>query len=84
MRKWIKKCDDDSETSNWIAANTKVWNHIALLVSPSCLVHVGGLINGMITRNFNWNRSVKNWRTVQSPGNAYLRMRVTYFYVDNC
>lgn len=25
LRKWIKKCDDDSETSNWIAANTKVW-----------------------------------------------------------
>lgn len=24
LRKWIKKCDDDSETSNWIAANTKV------------------------------------------------------------
>ncbi|RZF37256.1 hypothetical protein LSTR_LSTR008228 [Laodelphax striatellus] len=24
LRHWIKKCDDDSETSNWIAANTKV------------------------------------------------------------
>ena len=24
LRQWIKKCDDDSETSNWIAANTKV------------------------------------------------------------
>ena len=24
LRSWIKKCDDDSETSNWIAANTKV------------------------------------------------------------
>ena len=24
LKKWIKKCDDDSETSNWIAANTKV------------------------------------------------------------
>ena len=23
LRKWIKKCDDDLETSNWIAANTK-------------------------------------------------------------
>lgn len=23
LKKWIKKCDDDSETSNWIAANTK-------------------------------------------------------------
>jgi len=23
LRKWIKKCDDDSETSNWIAANTR-------------------------------------------------------------
>lgn len=31
LRKWIKKCDDDSETSNWIAANTKVSYHITLL-----------------------------------------------------
>ena len=23
IKKWIKKCDDDSETSNWISANTK-------------------------------------------------------------
>lgn len=23
LNKWIKKCEDDSETSNWIAANTK-------------------------------------------------------------
>ena len=23
IKKWIKKCDDDSETSNWINANTK-------------------------------------------------------------
>jgi len=23
LKLWIKKCDDDSETSNWIAANTK-------------------------------------------------------------
>uniref|UniRef100_W5K6M5 RBR-type E3 ubiquitin transferase n=1 Tax=Astyanax mexicanus TaxID=7994 RepID=W5K6M5_ASTMX len=28
LRKWIKKCDDDSETSNWIAANTKVQHHL--------------------------------------------------------
>lgn len=24
LKKWVKKCDDDSETSNWISANTKV------------------------------------------------------------
>lgn len=23
MKAWIKKCQDDSETSNWISANTK-------------------------------------------------------------
>uniref|UniRef100_H2Y8G8 RBR-type E3 ubiquitin transferase n=1 Tax=Ciona savignyi TaxID=51511 RepID=H2Y8G8_CIOSA len=23
LKKWLKKCDDDSETSNWISANTK-------------------------------------------------------------
>lgn len=23
LKQWIKKCDDDSETSNWIAANTR-------------------------------------------------------------
>ena len=30
LRRWIKKCDDDSETSNWIAANTKVLIFIAI------------------------------------------------------
>lgn len=24
LKEWIRKCDDDSETSNWLAANTKV------------------------------------------------------------
>jgi len=24
LKMWIKKCEDDSETSNWLAANTKV------------------------------------------------------------
>ena len=23
LKKWLKKCDDDSETSNWIQCNTK-------------------------------------------------------------
>jgi len=31
LRKWIKKCDDDSETSNWIAANTKVILQILII-----------------------------------------------------
>ena len=31
LRKWIRKCDDDSETSNWIAANTKVRMHLQKL-----------------------------------------------------
>eukprot|EP00959_Pyramimonas_sp_CCMP1952_P405005 8488239-Pyramimonas_sp.AAC.1 len=22
---WMKKCDDDSETFNWLSANTQVW-----------------------------------------------------------
>lgn len=25
LGRWLKKCDDDSETSNWIHCNTKVW-----------------------------------------------------------
>ena len=41
LRKWIKKCDDDSETSNWIAANTKVSCGVSLtwmkVVSPVCV-----------------------------------------------
>ncbi|XP_027553701.1 E3 ubiquitin-protein ligase ARIH1 isoform X6 [Neopelma chrysocephalum] len=32
LKKWIKKCDDDSETSNWIAANTKQENRAVMLV----------------------------------------------------
>jgi len=30
LKKWIKKCDDDSETSNWIAANTRVPSRLCL------------------------------------------------------
>ena len=45
LRKWIKKCDDDSETSNWIAANTKE--------CPKCRVTIekDGGCNHMICKN---------------------------------
>ena len=26
LKRWAKKCQDDSETSNWLNANTKVGN----------------------------------------------------------
>ena len=31
LKLWIKKCDDDSETSNWLAANTKATIYYLLL-----------------------------------------------------
>jgi len=34
LKKWIKKCDDDSETSNWIAANTRVRTQINAGLCP--------------------------------------------------
>lgn len=45
LRKWIKKCEDDSETSNWIAANTKD--------CPKCRVTIekDGGCNHMICRS---------------------------------
>lgn len=46
LKKWIKKCDDDSETSNWIAANTKE--------CPKCNVTIekdGGCNHMVITFN---------------------------------
>ncbi|KAI5695730.1 hypothetical protein M8J76_005747 [Diaphorina citri] len=45
LRRWIKKCDDDSETSNWIAANTKE--------CPKCLVTIekDGGCNHMVCKN---------------------------------
>uniref|UniRef100_A0A4W5LQG4 RBR-type E3 ubiquitin transferase n=1 Tax=Hucho hucho TaxID=62062 RepID=A0A4W5LQG4_9TELE len=45
LRKWIKKCDDDSETSNWIAANTRE--------CPKCHVTIekDGGCNHMVCRN---------------------------------
>lgn len=45
LRKWLKKCDDDSETSNWIAANTKE--------CPKCHVTIekNGGCNHMLCRN---------------------------------
>ncbi|XP_065316151.1 E3 ubiquitin-protein ligase ARIH1-like isoform X2 [Gordionus sp. m RMFG-2023] len=45
LRRWIKKCDDDSETSNWIAANTKE--------CPKCNVTIekDGGCNHMVCKN---------------------------------
>jgi len=45
LRKWIKKCDDDSETSNWIAANTKE--------CPKCkaTIEKDGGCNHMVCKN---------------------------------
>jgi len=45
IRKWIKKCDDDSETSNWIDANTKE--------CPKCqaIIEKDGGCNHMICKN---------------------------------
>ncbi|KAG9508821.1 E3 ubiquitin-protein ligase ARIH1 [Fragariocoptes setiger] len=45
IRKWKKKCDDDSETSHWIAANTKE--------CPKCHVTIekDGGCNHMICKN---------------------------------
>ncbi|EMP38931.1 E3 ubiquitin-protein ligase ARIH1, partial [Chelonia mydas] len=38
LKKWIKKCDDDSETSNWIAANTKDADFLFSHPQPNSLV----------------------------------------------
>merc|ERR1712098_726384 len=45
IKKWIKKCDDDSETSNWISANTKE--------CPTCAAAIekDGGCNHMICKN---------------------------------
>jgi len=45
IKKWIKKCDDDSETSNWISANTKE--------CPTCgaVIEKDGGCNHMICKN---------------------------------
>jgi len=45
LKKWLKKCDDDSETSNWISANTKE--------CPKCQVTIekNGGCNHMVCRN---------------------------------
>ncbi|XP_072399910.1 E3 ubiquitin-protein ligase ariadne-1-like isoform X1 [Diabrotica undecimpunctata] len=47
LKKWKKKCDDDSETSNWIAANTKE--------CPKCnaTIEKDGGCNHMICKNQN-------------------------------
>ncbi|KAI1301586.1 E3 ubiquitin-protein ligase arih1 [Halotydeus destructor] len=47
LRRWRKKCDDDSETSNWISANTKE--------CPKCNVTIekDGGCNHMVCKNQN-------------------------------
>ncbi|KAK2547797.1 E3 ubiquitin-protein ligase arih1 [Acropora cervicornis] len=51
LKKWIKKCNDDSETSNWISANTKE--------CPKCHVTIekNGGCNHMVCRNNNCKKS---------------------------
>ena len=44
IKKWIKKCDDDSETSNWINANTKE--------CPTCNATIGKGYGGSLYGNF--------------------------------
>ena len=39
IKKWIKKCDDDSETSNWISANTKECPKVGLSSSSQTKLH---------------------------------------------
>ncbi|KRY35967.1 protein ariadne-1 [Trichinella spiralis] len=45
LAKWLKKCTDDNETSNWLAANTKE--------CPKChvVIHKDGGCNHMTCRN---------------------------------
>ena len=40
LKKWIKKCDDDSETSNWIAANTKVGERCCALFNEELKLNI--------------------------------------------
>ncbi|XP_047738111.1 E3 ubiquitin-protein ligase arih1-like [Hyalella azteca] len=45
LKEWVKKCDDDSETSNWISANTKE--------CPKCrvIIEKDGGCNHMVCKN---------------------------------
>ncbi|OXU30621.1 hypothetical protein TSAR_002465 [Trichomalopsis sarcophagae] len=45
LRKWIKKCNDDSETSNWIVANTKE------CIKCKAIIEKNGGCNHMICKN---------------------------------
>lgn len=71
LRRWIKKCDDDSETSNWIAANTKE--------CPKCHVTIekDGGCNHMICKNNNckyefcWVRQAPTTSTYISTPREY-------------
>ena len=45
LRKWRKKCDDDSETSNWIAANTKECPKCNVTIEKDGLVVIDVSIN---------------------------------------
>ncbi|XP_040457069.1 E3 ubiquitin-protein ligase ARIH1 isoform X8 [Falco naumanni] len=77
LKKWIKKCDDDSETSNWIAANTKQENR-AVVFGEGCLVpsqlfasvtasqSPNSVLNFFILKNLEGNR-IRNAQNAMSP-----------------
>jgi len=45
IKKWLKKCDDDSETFNWISANTKE------CPKCNCTIEKDGGCNHMVCKN---------------------------------
>ena len=68
LHKWIRKCDDDSETSNWIAANTKE--------CPKCHVTIekDGGCNHMVCRNQSCKVSTETLLKLDSEslGSVYI------------
>lgn len=55
LKRWIKKCDDDSETSNWIAANTKVGVNEIMLVDMKAWVNFPTLMSTQKCIWLPWN-----------------------------
>jgi ariadne-1 len=38
VKKWLKKCQDDSETANWISANTKECTKCNTTIEKVCIL----------------------------------------------
>jgi len=73
LKMWIKKCDDDSETSNWLAANTKATVLLSvIIVRPDCYATYKSAALCYLCHTFRYVYVYICFKVDQGPTTKYL------------